>query len=92
VSPANAERTALNVAIRQTLQIGGHLSGEGIAHRVSVNRNITGAERSWARSYNVGDVLRYRNGSQKLGITAGAYVRVEAIDAERNQVTIRTVG
>ena len=90
VSPANVERTALNAAIRQRLQAGGRLPAAGIAHRVLVNRNITGTERTWARSYNVGDVLRYRNGSKKLGISAGAYGRVEAVDAERNQVTIRT--
>jgi hypothetical protein len=90
VSPANAERTALNAAIRQTLQDGGRLPGEGIAHRVLINRNITGAERTWARSYTVGDVLRYQNGSKKLSIAAGTYVRVEEVNAERNQVTIRT--
>jgi hypothetical protein len=90
VSPANAERTALNTAIRQTLQDRGRLSGEGIAHRVLINRNITGAERTWARSYSVGDVLRYRHGSKKLGIAAGAYVRVETVNTERNHVTMRT--
>ena len=78
VSPANAERTALNAAIRRTLQERGHLPVEGIAHQVLINRNITGAERTWARSYQVGDVLRYRAGSKKLGIAAGAYARVEA--------------
>src|SRR5262249_15850506 len=82
VSPANAERTALNAAIRRTLQNGGRLPVTGIEHRVLINRNITGAARSWARSYTVGDVLRYRNGSAKLGIAAGTYVHVEGVDAE----------
>jgi conjugative relaxase-like TrwC/TraI family protein len=90
VSPANAERTALNAAIRTTLQEQGHLPVEGIAHSVLINRNITGPERTWARSYQVGDVLRYRGGSQKLGIAAGAYARVEAVEADRNRLTIRT--
>jgi ATP-dependent exoDNAse (exonuclease V) alpha subunit len=90
VSPANAERMALNATIRQTLQNGGRLPVEGIAHRVLVNRNITGAERGWARSYTVGDVLRYRTGSAKFGLAAGAYARVEAVDSEHNRVTILT--
>ena len=90
VSPANVERTALNTAIRTTLQERGHVPVSGITHSVLINRSVTGAERGWARSYAVNDVVRYRTGSKKYDIAPGSYARVTAVDPERNQLTVRT--
>src|SRR5262249_3370264 len=55
VSPANAERTALNTAIRTTLQERAYVSATGSVHPVLINRSVTGAERGWAGSYTVND-------------------------------------
>jgi ATP-dependent exoDNAse (exonuclease V) alpha subunit len=90
VSPANAERTALNTAIRKTLQERGLVSATGTTHAVLINRSVTGAERAWARSYQSGDVVRYRSGSKKFTLVPGSYARVTAVDAEHNQLTVRT--
>jgi hypothetical protein len=87
VSPANAERTALNTATRTALQERGYV---GITQPVLVNRSVTGAERGWARSYAVNDVVRYRTGSKKYGIVPGSYTQVITVDPERNQLTVRT--
>jgi len=57
---------------------------------VLINRSVTGAERGWARSYAVNDVVRYRTGSKKYDIRPGSYARVTAVDPERNQLTVRT--
>ena len=89
VSPDNASRRELNVAVRQELKLNGTLSPEDHTFRVLVQRqDMTGAERSWASHYDVNDVIRYTRGSKAIGIGAGAYVSVVAIDPVGNQLTV----
>ena len=39
-------------------------------------QDLTGAARTWAEKYEVGDVLRYSRGSKETGIQKGEYARV----------------
>jgi ATP-dependent exoDNAse (exonuclease V) alpha subunit len=89
VSPDNASRRELNVVVRQELKINGTLAPEDHTFRVLVQRqDMTGAERSWASHYEVNDVIRYTRGSKAIGIGAGTYVSVVAIDPVGNQLTV----
>src|SRR5271167_2530139 len=89
VSPDNASRRELNVAVRQELKLNGTLAPEEHAFRVLVQRqDMTGAERSWASHYEVGDVVRYTRGSKAIGIEAAAYASVVAINPAANQLTV----
>ncbi|MGH7924383.1 MAG: MobF family relaxase [Candidatus Binatus sp.] len=90
VSPANDERRLLNSAIRDLLRSRGHVADDGREQVVFVNRNLTKAQRTHARSYEIGDVVLYRRGSKKVGITRGAYAEVEAHDTKRNRITVRS--
>jgi ATP-dependent exoDNAse (exonuclease V) alpha subunit len=57
VSPDNASRHELNVAVRQELKLNGTLAPEDHTFRVFVPRqDMTGAERSWASHYEINDV------------------------------------
>lgn len=89
VSPANEERMALNAAIRAELQQRGELPREGVTHTVLVRRDLTTAEKGWSSNYEVGEVVQYHRGSAKLGIAANIYATVEAVDRERNLLTVR---
>ena len=89
VSPANDERRQLNAAIRAALKERGHISSDGREQIVLVNRALTRPQRKRAQSYEVGDVLRFRRGSARLGIDRGSYARIEAIDPERNQIMVQ---
>jgi ATP-dependent exoDNAse (exonuclease V) alpha subunit len=89
VSPANDERRQLNAAIRTALKERGHISSDGREQIVLVNRALTRPQRKRAQSYEVGDVLRFRRGSARLGIARGSYARIEAIDSEQNQMVVR---
>jgi hypothetical protein len=65
VSPDNASRRELNVAVRQELKATGALAPEDHAFRILVQRqDMTGAERSWASHYEINDVVRYARGKQ----------------------------
>jgi conjugative relaxase-like TrwC/TraI family protein len=89
VSPDNASRRELNVAVRQELKLIGTLAAEDHALRVLMQRqDMTGAERSWANHYEVNDVVRYTRGSKAIGIGAGSYASVVAIDPAANLLTV----
>jgi ATP-dependent exoDNAse (exonuclease V) alpha subunit len=49
---------------------------------------MTGAERSWSSHYEIDDVIRYTRGSKAIGIGAGAYASVVAINSAANQLTV----
>jgi ATP-dependent exoDNAse (exonuclease V) alpha subunit len=89
VSPDNRSRAEINQAIHTELQAKGAVGKE--EHRTQVlvlRQDLTGAERTWAERYNVGDVLRYSRSSQETGIGKGEYARVKSIDAPNNRLTV----
>ncbi len=89
VSPDNASRRELNVAVRTELKANGTLAPEDHTFRVLVQRqDMTGAERSWASHFEVNDVIRYARGSKIVGIEAGAYGTVVGINPAANLLTI----
>jgi len=89
VSPDNASRRELNVAVRQELKAQGSLAPDNHTFRVLVQRqDMTGAERSWASHYEINDVVRYTRGSNAIGIEATAYASVVAINPSANQLTV----
>ncbi len=89
VSPDNASRRELNVAVRQELKADGILAPDDHTFRVLVQRqDMTGAERSWASHYEINDVVRYTRGSKANGIEAAAYASVVAINPSANLLTV----
>jgi ATP-dependent exoDNAse (exonuclease V) alpha subunit len=89
VSPDNASRRQLNVAVRQELKAIGTVAPEDHTFRVLVQRqDMTGAERSWASHYEIDDVVRYTRGSKAVGIEVAAYASVVAINPAANQLTV----
>jgi conjugative relaxase-like TrwC/TraI family protein len=92
VSPALEERDELNRVIRELLVKHDVVAPRGIELRTLTSVDLTRAQRAHARHYAVGDVIRFRRGSAKLGIEAGEYVTVDASDAKRNVLRFRTEG
>jgi ATP-dependent exoDNAse (exonuclease V) alpha subunit len=95
VSPDNASRRELNMAVREELKARGDVAAENRSFRVLVQRQeMTGADRAWANHYETGDVVRYARGSKSTGIEAGTYGTVAAISPKANllSVELRTGG
>jgi ATP-dependent exoDNAse (exonuclease V) alpha subunit len=89
VSPDNRSRTEINERIHAELQRGGLVSNEEHRIRTLVPRqDLTGADRTWAARYEVGEVLRYSRASKETGIGKGDYAEVKNIDAPRNRLTV----
>jgi ATP-dependent exoDNAse (exonuclease V) alpha subunit len=91
VSPDNASRRELNIAVRQELKANGTLASNDNTFRVLVQRqDMTGADRGWANHYEPGDVIRYARGSKTLGIEGGSYGTVVAINPAANLLSVDT--
>jgi len=89
ISPDNASRRELNVAVRQELKANGTLAPEEHTFRVLVQRqDMTGAERSWASHFEVNDVIRYARGSKIAGLEAGTYGTVVGINPATNLLNV----
>jgi hypothetical protein len=93
VSPDNASRREINLAVRAELQRLGSLDKEEHFVRLLVPRSdLTGADRGWASRYQVGDVLHYGRGSRELAIEGGSYARVVATNPTDNFLTVEKQG
>jgi len=89
VSPDNASRRDLNVAVRRELKSIGTVGCEDRNFRVLIPRqDMTGAERTWANHYEIGEKVRYARGSKALGIEAASYASVISINAAANLLTV----
>jgi ATP-dependent exoDNAse (exonuclease V) alpha subunit len=89
VSPDNRSRAEINKAIHTELQAKGVVAREERRVHILVPRqDLTGADRTWAERYHVGDVLRYSRGSQETGVGKGEYAQVKDVDARNNKLTV----
>ena len=89
VSPDNKSRQQLNEAVRVELKEKGILPDQAQTFRTLTNRNdMTGAERTWAARYEVGNVLQYTTGSKAEGITKDSYAVVRSVDTAANRLTV----
>jgi ATP-dependent exoDNAse (exonuclease V) alpha subunit len=89
VSPDNASRRDLNVAVREELKSTGTLAREDHRFKVLIQRQeMTGAERRWASGYEIGDVVRYARGSKEAGIDAETYTTVVGTNPAMNLVSV----
>jgi ATP-dependent exoDNAse (exonuclease V) alpha subunit len=89
VSPDNRSRMEVNGRIHAELQDRGIVSN--VEHHVRTlvpRQDLTGADRTWAERYEVGDVLRYSRASKETGIGKGEYAQVKSIDAVANRLTV----
>lgn len=90
VSPDNASRRQINQAVRSELQAIGTVAAENHAMRVLAPRSdMTGADRTWAARYAVGDVLYYPRGSQDIGIEKQSYTKIVATASQDNMLTVQ---
>ena len=89
ISPNNRSRMKINERVHAELQRSGLVSNEERRIRTLVPRqDLTGADRTWAERYQVGDLLRYSRASKETGIGKGACAQVKSIDAPKNRLTV----
>ena len=89
VSPDNRSRGATNEAMRGELLTKGVLAEDGQQFKALAHRNdMTGADRTWAARYEVGDVLQYTKGSKAEGLERDSFATVRSVDARANTITV----
>jgi conjugative relaxase-like TrwC/TraI family protein len=90
VSPANVERRQLNTAIREALRARGHVASQRVDQTILVSRDLTRSQRGQARSYEIGDVIRFTRGNKKTALEKGSYASIEAVDRDANRLVVHT--
>jgi conjugative relaxase-like TrwC/TraI family protein len=94
ISADNRSRAEINAAIHDRLKVSGQIEAREYRFNLLVeNQDVTGADRKLASSYGVGNVLRYNTGERKsrtLGIKAGDYTTVNAVNPDTNELTVIT--
>lgn len=89
VSPDNRSRQQINEAVRAELLQRGVLAEDGkLLRTLSHRSDMTGADRTWAARYNVGDVLQYTSGSKAEGIDRDSFATVRVVDGRTNALTV----
>lgn len=58
-------------------------------HVLASRSDMTGADRTWAARYSVGDVLYYPRGSQDIGIEKQSYTKVIATQPQDDVLTVQ---
>lgn len=89
IAPGHAERRALNELIRAERLTDSRV-GPGHEGSILVPRDLTAAERSVVRNYEIGDTVRFVAPSRRVGCERGELARVAAIDEARNLIVLRT--
>jgi ATP-dependent exoDNAse (exonuclease V) alpha subunit len=89
ISPKNNERVALNTLIHLQLQHEERISRDDHETSIYVNRDVSGAERTFAGAYQLDDVVRYTKGSEVYKPKAGEYWRVIDQNYEQNLLTVQ---
>lgn len=91
VSPDNASRKEINMAVREEMRNAGKLKEDAFELPIHVNRqNVTTEGRRSAETYHVGDSIRYLRGSEVLKIEPKSYATVLSNDTDQNIITVKT--
>ena len=88
IEPTRAGRDALNEEIRLQLIVSGRLSGDAVAMRTLESKGLTKAEARDARSYEIGDVVRFARGYDGKGVARRETLAVTGVDLARNAVKL----
>ncbi|WP_158972292.1 MobF family relaxase [Chachezhania sediminis] len=92
LTTTNVARATLNDAIRLGLRIEGKLGADIAQIDGLSNRNLSGAQRTDARFFEVGNVVQATATSKTHGLRKGDLYAVTAIDAGRNVLVVRGQG
>ena len=92
VTGVNEDRREINERIRARLKAERALAGSEGTATVLVQRDLTRAELTQPKSYEVGDIVRFGRTYAKLGIETGEYLTVNAVDIARGVVSLARDG
>jgi conjugative relaxase-like TrwC/TraI family protein len=90
VSPDNKSRQEVNATIRSRMRESGRLSEDAHEFVTLVARDVSGADRTQADSYRIGDTIRFLRANRRLGVESKSYAQVIDSDTAQNRLTIRT--
>lgn len=88
VVATNEMRHIINAAVRHELKEAGVLAGEGFVQKVFLDLNMTEAQRSNSRSYNVGQYLQTFAADKGADLKANQLLRIDGVDVRNNRLVL----
>ena len=88
IDPSRAGRDALNAEIRTELISSGQMSGGALTIRTLESKGLTKAETRDARSYDIGDIVRFARDYNAKGVMRREALTVTSVDPAKNAVTL----
>ncbi len=89
ITPLNKDRHFVNQGIREALKGKGYLGADLLETIVLLPADRREIEKQSIRGFEVDGVIRFNTAQPRLGITAGSYWRVQAIDEKHHRLTLQ---
>lgn len=89
ITPLNKDRHFVNQGIRAALKVKGHLGADVLETTVLLPADRREIEKQSIRGFEVDGVIRFNTAQPRLGIQAGSYWRVQAIDEKHHRLTLQ---
>ncbi len=91
IAPAHADRKEINNAVRSKLENQGELKGIGAAFSILLSKDMSRVERSKAKNFDIGNVLKF-NISQSKDIKSNDFYRISDIKESHNLLVLTPFG
>ena len=89
INPDNQGRKEINAIVREQQKEQGVIQQHGITGQILIpQQDLTRADREVALKYEVGNIIRFREGSRRLGVERGSYWKVIKRETARNEVSL----
>ena len=89
ITPLNKDRNFVNQGIREALKSKGYLGADLLETTVLLPADLREIEKQSIQGFKVDRVIRFNTAQPRLGIQAGSYWRIEAIDEKHHRLTLQ---
>lgn len=86
MSPSRTLKDKINIKITESLQKDGQIRGKAVTADILKQKDMSIADRSFANSYKVGDVVQFHKTYKRAGISQGDYLTVTNINDVSNSI------
>lgn len=88
ITPLNEDRNFVNQAIREKFKETKELQGDSLKTSVFLSKDKHEIEKTNIFSYEISDYIRFNTGNTRLGIKAGAYLKISQVDLKHHRLTL----
>lgn len=89
ISPTRQHRDEINLQIVKELRKSGNIIGEKYKQEILKPKQFTKADYNFAKSYEVGDIIKFNQKYDTQKIKRGEYLQVKRVNTETNTIVLK---